>query len=538
MSHRDDLLAQLPPAAAAAIHAAGRVAEHNEKVDALEAAWEAVGGGPRCYGEVVFSLPSELPPVQRAFAELCAIENLPHDAPMPSGDVLRRWLGLEPPGVLEESVTVGGRHAPVWRLLQEKVPAAEVLAQLSTEKQLALLSAYAGEVWAYRISLDRALAWRSSVTETLRGEGEPWARATLARWTPATHHAFESGSKYRTLSLAQGTTNLAFFALVRAGVEIDPKWDELLPMDLSVPVSIFLECAAALPLDRLERAAMAVLESDWGPSAFEHGVALLRKVDSREIAEAVIAICSKNSPHHRKVRMTTLLEIGERQPNVKAAVLVALGKAPKPIHLQVLARSQPRAASDLSKTQAAQLVAAGKLWDGKSLPVERRLSLDENDESALGPILEHVVIGNADKKPLYEAWLYAGDSGAFFVAGKTTVIAQRIQDATTTGKPNDALCDALSAIGYSSKAVRAVADVRAATEAGAAARAAAKSSVPTAKKAKPAKASTKKATNASTKKPTKASTKKPANASTKKAAKASTKKPTPKRPTPGIKPRR
>lgn len=157
-----------------------------------------------------------------------------------------------------------------------------------------------------------------------------------------------------------------------------------------------------------------------------------------------------------------------------------------------------------TKHQKAQLVAAGKLWDGKALPVERRLSPDENDEAALGAVLEHVVIGDATGKAVYDAWLYAGDSGAFFRAGTTTLIADRIQDAMQMkGKGNEALADALSGIGYSEKAHSKRADIRAATLAGLAAKQVRTEKAPTKKKTAPKKPAKKAPTKPAKKAPTK-----------------------------------
>jgi hypothetical protein len=101
----------------------------------------------------------------------------------------------------------------------------------------------------------------------------------------------------------------------------------------------------------------------------------------------------------------------------------------------------------------------------------RRLSCDENDESALGAVLEHVTL-TENGKPAFEAWLYAGDSGTFFTAGTTKIVAQRIQAGIQLeGKKKDpALADALGRVSESKDAARPLADVRAATLAGLAAK--------------------------------------------------------------------
>jgi len=86
-------------------------------------------------------------------------------------------------------------------------------------------------------------------------------------------------------------------------------------------------------------------------------------------------------------------------------------------------------------------------------------------------VLEHVTL-TENGKPAFEAWLYAGDSGTFFTAGTTKVIAQRIQMGIhLEGKKKDpALADALGRVSESKDAARPLADVRAATLAGLAAK--------------------------------------------------------------------
>jgi hypothetical protein len=227
--------------------------------------------------------------------------------------------------VLEEDVTIEGRTTPVWRLLQEGLPGELLLTVLPIEKQLALASAYGSAVSACRIGLRPTFAWTTSIATSLRSEGEAWARATLAKWMPARAGSFSGGATYRVLSIDAATTNLAFFALARARAEIDPSWDELLPVGQEVPVPVLLECAAALPLERLERAADVALRQIGGWGIYR-GIELLRVHDSRRIAETVIAIAANSKPKNRKAELATLREIGATKPKVMAAVLAATGK--------------------------------------------------------------------------------------------------------------------------------------------------------------------------------------------------------------------
>jgi len=440
----DELLAGLPPVVATTVHAAKAVLaaqkypSWGELADAMEPAREAVGLPPHSYGNVVYPLASELTPDQRALAEIVAREGLALRANVPSGDALGRWLGVTPPGVLEK--TIDGE--PLWRALQraggDETKVLTLLDPMPFGLQIEACAAISGPGWAYRIPPAPRLAWRTKMARELGDEGKGWALETLGAWRPR-----PDGS----LALAPGVTNLAFFALVRAKAAIDPAWDVLVPLDHEVPVAFVVECALALPFERLEPAVLAALTKVAGAWAIQHGTALLEHFDSGPIARLVLTITEKSLPRDRKAERAALETIGTRMPNVAAELAAARGKAPKPRVLTMLARTTPRTENELTPTQAEQLVAAGKLYDGKSLAVTQRLTIGEADEGALGETLEHVVIGDEKRKPVIDAWLYAGDSGTYFSAGTTKVVAQKIQDAIEVrGKPDAALCDALASV--------------------------------------------------------------------------------------------
>jgi hypothetical protein len=131
--------------------------------------------------------------------------------------------------------------------------------------------------------------------------------------------------------------------------------------------------------------------------------------------------------------------------------------------LAVAREHVPRDEGDLTELQARQLVESGRCWDNDALPAARRLSLDENDEAAFGAVIAHVTL-DENGEAAFEAWLH-GDAGAFFVAGTTDVVA--VRDGAVTALEgeleDDALLDALSAVGLSKAAVRPLRAVAAAT---------------------------------------------------------------------------
>jgi hypothetical protein len=82
-------------------------------------------------------------------------------------------------------------------------------------------------------------------------------------------------------------------------------------------------------------------------------------------------------------------------------------------------------AGGLSPIERAQLRAAGRLYDGEDLDAGARLAGDDEESSFRGCCtLWRVVDGD---EPRYDAWLYQVDSGTFFRAGTTEVVAEVIQ---------------------------------------------------------------------------------------------------------------
>jgi hypothetical protein len=84
------------------------------------------------------------------------------------------------------------------------------------------------------------------------------------------------------------------------------------------------------------------------------------------------------------------------------------------------------AVEELNPIERDQLRAAGKLYDGVDRPAEDRLAggVVEGDGSLFDTELWKCVDGD---RHLYDAWFYMGDSGTFFRAGTTEVIAEVIQ---------------------------------------------------------------------------------------------------------------
>jgi hypothetical protein len=82
--------------------------------------------------------------------------------------------------------------------------------------------------------------------------------------------------------------------------------------------------------------------------------------------------------------------------------------------------------AELSPIEREQLRAAGRLYDGEDLDAEARLTEDDQDEAGFRGFctLWRVVDGDEVR---FDAWLYQVDSGTFFRAGTTEVVAEVVQ---------------------------------------------------------------------------------------------------------------
>ncbi len=461
-------MTSLPPNVVALLARALAALKKNKRAEAEKLVVEGfqLVAYPSTGVSVRYPIAAELPPLARAYAEEVIAAELPAGfAWIPGGISARRWIGLDPPGPLERQVEAGGRRVPLWYALA----AAEIaprgtpegahplasIERLPITDRLATLAELDALAWTYRIVPHPYTYWELAA-DGLAGEGRRWARGVLER-----------ASDDAEVGLAE---RLAFFALVRAGERIVPKWDRFLPITTEVPIAIAVECAAALPLERLDAVAPELLRACFAQQTIDLGTALLRRHDSKAIAERVIETTKRSAPHARKAELAALAAIAKTKPGVAAALARATAGAPKARALEVSYRASPRSPRELTPIMAKQLVEAGRQWDRKELPVERRLSTDENDEAALGAVLEYVKLTEKGA-PAFDAWLVMGDSGTFFVPSTTKVVALRIQRGIelASGKRDPALEEALGAVRESARASRPLAEVKRATEAGLAA---------------------------------------------------------------------
>jgi hypothetical protein len=95
---------------------------------------------------------------------------------------------------------------------------------------------------------------------------------------------------------------------------------------------------------------------------------------------------------------------------------------------------RPDGVDELTPLQQAQLVAAGKRYDGGEYSAAERLSFEGSDahpggqkQSFKGFLEIREIVDASSGRPAYDAFLYMVDSGTIFRTGTTDVVADIIQ---------------------------------------------------------------------------------------------------------------
>lgn len=296
----------------------------------------------------------ELDPDQRRVAEAIARRGAldAGGAGMPpTPRLLRRWLGLDAPSVLERPIAWTHEGSAVtwplwyaWRhaddalleagqgmpeaFIERLTPAAVIEAAAeATLEGYGIESAYSHRVDAVLgAHAAEAAAWARGFVEVLVSLRSPDG--------PRSHE----GSGYESLGLYEWDALgvLALVPLVRAGVALDPRLDVLAPFAAST--ERVREVLAALPPDRREAVVYRRLTTDWGPNGvlalngFVNGLVLLDLAPSERVTRALLGKLNKNRAHFKRSRerhMARIEAIAATEPAVAAALKPARKKAPK-----------------------------------------------------------------------------------------------------------------------------------------------------------------------------------------------------------------
>lgn len=344
---------------------------------------------------------------------------------------VRRWVGLDPPGVLERVVAhqCGDQQfsEPLWRAMHRHNDGADGMKAFFESLDLPIadrLDVFA-DIYrgAYNLKLrtgppQNRLTWGSPREVT--GELGEWAARTAAALTAGGH----------------GTTGLdikwpVFLALARSGTDIDPAWDWLLPAGYGDEADLTRECADAIEPHRRAAAVRAAVRSlTFAPAIVRTGLALLSTHPSATLTRLVLeysAAATKGTDAIEKSEtLAELDEIGARH-DVVARVLAAYREDYTVPTLSVVQTLAPTSVDELSVEQREQLRVAGENYDSATLSAADRLAPDPDLESSFSGTLEIRTLADEAGTPRFDAFTYAGDSGTVFAHATTEVVAEIIQ---------------------------------------------------------------------------------------------------------------
>ncbi len=246
-----------------------------------------------------------------------------------AGGCRRRWLGLEPPGPLEQGVDVklprGSVRMPVWRAVDElhkqpRDPLPEqvdhVLTGLDRWEALILLHACS---YGVRLmsgdGLDEEIGRLPAAREEVRARAAKVADDLADRYSAGER----MGTPVFRYPLA---TALLFLPLVRRGDPIDPRWDVLVSVVAQPSV---IEVLKALPRERCEAILLSFI-SNSPPAQLQQNVGnvlqLLPVCPTRRLGELVVQKAmafEKTLPDWNKYVLDNMRKLAETHPDLRPA---------------------------------------------------------------------------------------------------------------------------------------------------------------------------------------------------------------------------
>ncbi len=291
------------------------------------------------------ALPEELTADQRRVAMALLREDvLAGGNGLPASKrLLRRWLAVDPPGVLERRVpsTHDGVAVewPLWKVwlsspdaaleygqgiplvLMDHLTPAEVI-EAAAES---LLEPYGIRGYPLEQRLHdviaahgaSAAAWAASFADVL-----------VSIRSPDGPRARDGAYGYEMLGLYEWDTLglITLLPLVKAGVALDPRWDVIAPFSGHATGR---EVLVALPPDRREALVYRRLMTDWGPTGakalngFDTGFPLLDLVPSERVARVLMEKLRNNRGYFKK-RVDRLRarfdELAAEHPGIAAGI--------------------------------------------------------------------------------------------------------------------------------------------------------------------------------------------------------------------------
>ncbi len=425
-------LDQLPAAAREALAAAAALPpdDHPGRHARVTEALRAVG-----WPEPPAPIPSAeaLDEAQRALA--LAITEAP-GLPVPAAFAIpptawnrRRWLGLDPPSVLEREHIHDGESVPFWRhALARQGDAAALIALLRAVPLPERLEAFRDLcVGAYRcrVAADHEVA----IALCEDGFGED-----AVAWAPRLADALlawrDLGSVERggQRGLTRALRFPAFLSLARAGVPIEARWEPLLPLALGPWRRWTHECVRAIAPDRRDAALDGALAQALdGAEVVELGLDLLAVHRSAWLVGRVLEHAAEHALWTEGEVLAALASVVAAEPALAALVAERRAERVQPPDLRIRRVIEVEAEEDIPPYLRPQLASIPEStgW----LHPDARLRVVE--------LAEHGTTRT------FTGYLHHVDDGVVFRRRTTEVVARIIQFHVETADP--ALAEGLRA---------------------------------------------------------------------------------------------
>lgn len=365
----------------------------------------------------------ELTATQRAVAELLATGlRLPLEAyPLPAqGWARRQWLGHSP-GVLfaeredgrtlyEQLRTLGPAED---RQRQEQLEALPLRERLAASADIDLL--YQDQ--------PSSMMWHSlgTLCDSIDDTYGEWGRDIIER---VSEHNFRTSRFEKFHFITSPLSRLAFIAMVRGGVFLEARFDEVFTLSRWSPLDEQREVLDAIPAERRETALLTgIANAPFPDERVRLALALLPHYPYPSLARHVVA--HLDQARNPKDALKQLKQLAPTIPAVAAELAANQGKRAAIPALRVASHELNPAPDTVDSVGRAQLVLSAKRYDGRECTADELLTQTGQDEEPLGPF-ERLRIDDK-KAPAYDAWLYMTDSGTFFRTGTTDIVAEVIQ---------------------------------------------------------------------------------------------------------------
>jgi len=368
-----------------------------------------------------FPLPEDLDETQRVLATLTAeLDVEPHAFAIPTRRwSRRRWLGIDPPGVLEKQVRWEGRELPIWRVLVELDELEQDEAEAGAEKLFATLE-----------PTERVRVWGESALGAYRGfdflvkASLEDVDGSLGAW------AVEMADRLpeRRFKMVQDAElRMVWAGLVRGGVTIEERWDALFPRPGRLGAKHRREVLSwleAIPEDRRGGALAAAHRRGFASSSVPAALSVVEAHPYPDFVEMIIERADELGggigPSRRKA-LETLVAMTRKAPAVRARAKEALAALGEGVVLKCAKAFRPKGWDDLDEPRTAQMKHCEKMWSVNWGPLE-------GSEETTGFEYTSVFhVNDENDEPLFDVVLMMDEDGSVFRAGTMEEVGYMVQ---------------------------------------------------------------------------------------------------------------